>query len=404
MLLSRAEPTPPVTSAPLHRRESFPVLAAAFLFNVGQGVLRPSMPLYLQQSLAANYRIVTAIPTVFGAGKWAASLPTGYLLDRVGRRRLMALGLLMIAGCDVASIAVSTWIVFLGIRGLAGAGWAMFATAATTIVIDAPLAHARGRAVSRLAMSETAGLLLGSLIGGWLYETLGRITPFIFEAGCMAAAAIVVGRGAPTVTGRPAAARSRSLVGAVLRIPGVIRISLTNAALVVVQTGVLVFLLPLFLAGRVQLDPSAVGFVVALNVVGRLLALWLAGGISDRLGRAAVLLPGLIGYGLLLGSIGFFTSPVAVGGWSVAIGFAAGIVTVLPAALLGDIVPPELRGLAVGWLRTIADTAQIVGPLAMGALADGVDLTAPFVASAALLLVVAWWCRGLRTTSPAGAS
>lgn len=56
------------------------VLAAAFLFNLGQGVLRPSLPLYLQQFFAANYRMVTLIPVVFGSGKWVASLPMSPLL------------------------------------------------------------------------------------------------------------------------------------------------------------------------------------------------------------------------------------------------------------------------------------------------------------------------------------
>ena len=63
------------------------------MFNLGQGVLRPSLPLYLQQFFGANYRMVTVIPTVFGAGKWIANLPTGYLLDRLGRRPLMITGL-----------------------------------------------------------------------------------------------------------------------------------------------------------------------------------------------------------------------------------------------------------------------------------------------------------------------
>jgi hypothetical protein len=35
------------------------VLAAALLFNLGQGVLRPTLPLYLQQVFVANYRMVT---------------------------------------------------------------------------------------------------------------------------------------------------------------------------------------------------------------------------------------------------------------------------------------------------------------------------------------------------------
>jgi hypothetical protein len=57
------------------------VLSAAFLFNLGQGVLRPSMPLYLERTFAANYRMVTLIPVVSGTGKWIANLPTGYLLS-----------------------------------------------------------------------------------------------------------------------------------------------------------------------------------------------------------------------------------------------------------------------------------------------------------------------------------
>lgn len=44
------------------------VLAGGFLFNLGQGVLRPTLPLYLQEVFAANYQMVTAIPVVFGLG------------------------------------------------------------------------------------------------------------------------------------------------------------------------------------------------------------------------------------------------------------------------------------------------------------------------------------------------
>jgi MFS family permease len=76
--------TPPRPTVPIA------VLAAAFLFNLGQGVLRPAMPLYLQRTFSANYRMVTLIPVVFGAGKWIANLPTGYLLGRLGRPLMVA--------------------------------------------------------------------------------------------------------------------------------------------------------------------------------------------------------------------------------------------------------------------------------------------------------------------------
>ena len=133
--LPEAERTDRIARGGWNWRESG-ILAAAFLFNLGQGVLRPSVPLYLQDVFAANYRMVTLIPVVFGAGKWAANLPTGYLLDRLGRRRLMIGGLLLIAACDVASAAIINYGTFLFARACAGVGWAMFATVATTAMVN----------------------------------------------------------------------------------------------------------------------------------------------------------------------------------------------------------------------------------------------------------------------------
>jgi len=383
------------------------VLAGAFLFNLGQGVLRPTLPLYLREVFSANYRMVTAIPTVFGVGKWVASLPTGYLLDRLGRP-LMVCGLLVIASSDVASVMTSTYGVFLGFRALAGVGWAMFGTVATTAMVDLPAVQRRGRAVSLLMMSETLGLLLGSAAGGWLYQGVGVASPFVFEAACMLAGAVLVGRwalrAAPRATA-PRGSRDWRSLGAVLRTPGVLVMSLTNAVLTAVQTGVLVFLFPLYLANRGGMGPEAVGMVTSLSVFGRLLALWLGGSVSDRRGRMRVLIPGLLAYAALLGSLPFLTHPVGLGLWSLALGGAAGFVAALPTALIGDHVPPPLAGVAIGWLRTMTDSGQILGPLVMGGCADAVGLSAPFHLGAALLIATAWQCRRhARRMSAAGAT
>jgi len=372
------------------------VLAGAFLFNLGQGVLRPTLPLYLQAVFSANYRMVTVIPVVFGTGKWAASLPTGYLLDRVGRRRLMVGGLILIALGDIGSALTSGYAIFLSLRALAGVGWAAFSTVATTTMVDQPASRGRGRAVSLLLMSETLGLLLGSSAGGWLYQGVSVASPFLFEAACMLVAAVAVGGGAlPTASrsAEPRGPRDPRLLAEALRVPGVLLMGLTNAALIAIQTGVLVFLFPLYLVNRGGLGPEPVGLLVSLSVLGRLLALWLGGSVSDRWGRLRVLIPGLLGYAALLGSVAFLTHPMALGLWSLAIGGTAGFVAALPTALIGDQVPPALQGVAIGWLRTMTDSGQILGPLVMGALADAVDLSTPFLLGAALLVAIAWRCR-----------
>ena len=373
------------------------LLSASFLFNLGQGVLRPSLPLYLQRVFAARYREVTLIPAVFGAGKWIASLPTGYLLDTLGGRLLMVSGMLLIAGCDLGSVMVSRYGAFLALRALAGVGWAMFATVATTAMVGGRAVSRRGRAVSLLLMSETLGLLLGSSVGGLLYQRAGTVTPFLFEAACMLAASLVlIGATFPAAEPRStsgAGSRSWRPLWTVLRVPGVLLMGLTSAALTVVQTGILVFLFPLYLVERANLSPATMGFLVSLGVLGRLGALWVGGAMSDRVGRTRVLIPGLLMYAVLLGSLTLLTHPLALGLWSLAIGGAGGLVAPLPAALIGDRTPLAVQGVAIGWLRTITDTGQIVGPLIMGAIADALDLTAPFFLGATLLLVAAWQCR-----------
>jgi predicted MFS family arabinose efflux permease len=340
--------------------------------------------------------MVTLIPLVFGVGKWVASLPTGYLLDRFERRRLMVGGLLLIAVSDVGSVLTAAYGIFLGWRALAGVGWAMFGTVATTTMVSPQDAQRRGRAVSLLMMSETLGLLLGSSAGGWVYQGMGVGGPFVFEAACMLVAAVTLGwREAPTAESRstfPVVSHDRRFLVVVLRTPGVFLLSLTNAALIAVQTGLLVFLYPLYLVEQGGLGPETVGYLISLSVLGRLLGLSLGGSLSDRWGRMQVLIPGLLAYAALLASVVLMTHPVWLGLWSLALGGSTGLVAGLPTAMIGDRVAPPLQGVAIGWLRMMTDSGQILGPLVMGALADAVHLSAPFLLAALLLMAIAWRC------------
>src|SRR4249920_872847 len=186
-------------------------------------------------------------------------------------------------------------------------------------MVDRSAAGRRGRAISLLLMSETLGLLLGTTAGGWLYQGVDVASPFVFEAVCVLIAAIALARrdasAPPPRSASSLASHDRRLLGAVLRTRGVLLMSVTNAVLIAIQTGVLVFLYPLYLVERGRLGPEAVGFLISLSVLGRLLALWLGGSVSDRLGRVRVLVPGLLAYAALLGNLPFMSDPIALGLW-----------------------------------------------------------------------------------------
>jgi len=347
---------------------------------------------------AANYRMVTLIPVVFGAGKWVANIPTGYFLDRLGRTRLMVTGLLVVAACDLASVAVTGYAAFLGVRACAGAGWAMFATVATTALVSGE--RGRGRAISRFLLAETLGLLLGSAGGGWIYAHGGRPAPFFFEAGCMVAAAAAAGWTRPPPAARPAVAghaAGRGPLRTVLRQPGFGLLCVTGAAIAGIQTGVLVFLLPLYLVERGGVSPEAVGSLIALSVLGRLGGLWLAGGVATREARVSALALGLLGFGASLGTLVLVTDPWLFGAWMLLLGATAGFVAGLPTTLAGDSLDPRLHGVAIGWLRTAADAGMLLGPLVMGPLADRFGLSVPFLLATALTWTLAPACR--RTAS-----
>jgi MFS transporter, DHA1 family, multidrug resistance protein len=384
-----------LTDARADWRVGFGVLGAAFLFNLGQGVLRPSLPLYLRDAFAANYRMVTLIPVVFGAGKWVGNLPTGCLLDRLGRSRLTIAGLLIIGVCDVLSSVVINYAPFLTARACAGLGWAMFATVATTAMVNR--AGSRGRAISRLLMAETLGLLVGSAAGGSVYARSGPTTPFLLEASCMLVAAVVVGWFGlpPAAPPTPTVTSERRPLRHLVDVPGFVLMCCTNGAVMGIQTGVVVFLFPLYLVARGAMSPQTVGHLIALSVVGRLFALWLSGHMSDRRSRISMLALGLAAFGIVLGTLVLASGMVFFGLWSLLLGATAGFVAGLPTTIIGDRVDSSMHGIAIAWLRTATDAGMLVGPLAMGALADTMDLTAPFLLAAIILCILAYRAIGM---------
>jgi MFS family permease len=214
----------------------------------------------------------------------------------------------------------------------------------------------------------------------------------------MAVAAIAVALRAPDSASKPhaiplSAPWNRHALWSVVCTRGVLLISLTNAVLAAVQTGTIVFLLPLYLAERGSLQPVAVGYLVGISVLGRLAALWLVGNASDRHDRTRLLVLGLMGYGVSIGSLTAVSGAGLLALWSLLIGAGAGFVAGLPTAIMADRIAPELHGIGIGWLRTVTDAGMLIGPVVMGVLADAVDLSAPFLFAALLAGVLAWWCH-----------
>lgn len=142
------------------------------------------------------------------------------------------------------------------------------------------------------------------------------------------------------------------------------------AAVFLVGTGVgsVLPILPLFLRERGG-SYAIVGVVIGANLVAQFIGQYPAGRLSDRVGRAPLMVGGLV---VAAGAIAAFALPLSVG-WLIALRFLQGLGAAAfrpgSRAVVADLVPENERGIAYGWM-TGADTGGlIVGPALGGLLA-----------------------------------
>ena len=95
-----------------------------------------------------------------------SSLPTGYLMDRIGRRKLLIGSTLLLSASALLVLRASSFteiLVYLGINGFAQQMWQM---TRLTVIADSSAQNRRGRIITGMAGANRAGTMLGPLAGG----------------------------------------------------------------------------------------------------------------------------------------------------------------------------------------------------------------------------------------------
>ena len=357
-------------------RRFFLLWLVGFFSYASVYLLMPVLPLYLARFEATT----TAIGALIGLASMAAlfSRPfVGWLSDGYGRRPLIITGLLAMFASTIGLPFVTGVILFGMLRILAGIGFGSLTATANTLAGEMAPPYRRGEAIGLYTMAGSTALALGPLAGLYLARIWGYEAAFWVATG-LAGLALGCSFSLEAREREPLAPMSvRTLIFWPARGPATLLLlhSMTYASLVI--------FLPLLARDRNLGNPGLFFTIYALVLV---VLRGIAGRLSDRFGRAAI-----IGPGLVCGAISMLVLAGAAVRWQMlaaAVFFSVGMAFVQPPSLAWALdLAAGRRGTAMATMVAAQDMGIALGGLVLGLVGARGGFGTLFVAAAGLVLV-----------------
>jgi predicted MFS family arabinose efflux permease len=357
------------------------VLGGFAAFGICWGTWGAVLPAVQARAGVDDGQLGTAL-LLIGAGALVSMRITGTILDRTGTLTLPATLSLLAAAALVPGFADSMLGLCLALV-LLGA-----ASGAADVAINAEGTRyeaAAGRPVMSLAHGTfSAAVIVGALLTGALREG-GAEAPLALgvTAAVIAVAAAVLARTPPAGDGEPIPAASLRGVPRPLLILGFL------CALAFFVENAWQSWGALYLEGDLDASPGIAALAPALFAASAAAARLAGHGLASRVSERA-----LLRAGALLGAAGTLAASVA-GSPALAlagvIGAGAGISICAPIllSLAGRDAPESVRGAAVSIVTTIAYFGFLIGPAAVGLLAEATTLRAALASVSAVALLLA---------------
>lgn len=383
---------PPEAAAPGRRsllRGNVGALAGtSFLNDASSEMIFPLLPLFLTQTLGAGPAFLGLVEGVAETTASVLKLFSGWLSDRIGRRKVLAVWGYGIAGAVRPLIAVASapWHV-LAIRFSDRIGKGIRGAPRDALLAESVPPERRGAAFGVHRAADHAGAVVGPLLAAgllWLLPGRLRLVFALASIPALLALALVlfgVREVAPPGAKREAPQISlRQLGPAFPRYLGVVVLfTLGNASdafllLRARDLGVSAVLIPL-LWGALHVSK------MAWNLVG--------GTLADRIRPGRVIVAGWLVYAGVYAGFALATEPWHAWALFVVYGLFFGLTEAPEKALVAALAPDALRGRAFGTFHFATGIAALPASVLFGVLWERVSPAAAFGTGAALALLAA---------------
>ena len=352
--------------------------AAHFAHPVTNSLLTPLLPL-IRDGFGLSYAESGLAVSAYSISLGLSNAPIGALADRIGSRPVIVVGLLLTAALSVALAAAGAYWQLLVLLVLLGLVAGSYHAPAAALIARAFPPQVRGAAIGLHITGGHLSLFLTPLAAGLLVASTGTWrTSYLWLAVAPLLTALPIWRLAPR-----GEEQRRSVAG-----PGVLR-SLIDVVRLVGPLVSLSILFQLFYAAIQAFMAlylvDARGLPVALaaiytgapQLIG-VLGAPIGGSLSDRLGRRAVILTGLVLLGPALFGLTIVPDvllPLPLFG----IGLASALRQTVTEVLVMDSAPPQRRAMIMGSYYMLFQQIGGVGAPLLGVLSELFGIGASFM-------------------------
>jgi len=364
----------------------------SFFTDVSTEMLVPVIPLFVTATLGASVASLGVIEGVAECTASALRLVAGRISDRIGRRKpFLIAGYGLSTVCKTAMALARSWPTMLGLRFGDRVGKALRNPPRDALIADSTPDTDLGRAFGLHRSMDTFGAALGPLVSWWLlarWSALGAeaYRRIFLVSGIPAVLALVV-LALLVRAPRLALVRSREAAGGHAPLGPAFRRFVAADVLFQLGNSSTAFLL--LRAQGVGWSASGVSLLyLGYNLISASLSLPF-GGLSDRVGRRALLLAGYLLYAIAYGAAAF--APTRAGAVVAFVVLAAhsAIIEGQSRSLITDLVPRERRATAFGTYHAAVGAALLPASIIAGLLWQRVGPQAPFALGATLALAAA---------------
>jgi DHA1 family multidrug resistance protein-like MFS transporter len=360
--------------------------AVIFFADASHSAVIPIFPFYAS-SLGATIMTIGALASASGFSRMACSIPLGLLSDRMGRKRVMLLGMLCFVLAPVIYSASSSPIHLFPARVILGFGMASTFSIGFVYVSEVAPFGRRSLFQGIYMTSMGVGFTLGPLVGGLFAKAWGYASSFYLSSGLAAAGLVLllfVPEPAEPLERMETPVRPFPGFGRVLTDFKILAAGAANFFNSLIFSATMVYF-PLY-GGSVGLDESEVGMSLTVRGLASTFSRIPTGAAVLRLGALRLM---ALGLGLTAATLLVLPSFESLLVICLVLGFqgvAYGVFLTSGNVYVTEEAPASQRGAGMGIYSTFSNISGVVSPLILGVASEAWGFKGAFLSSAVIAI------------------